>query len=346
MTTKAQVLTIKKEFQKDLLKKQNVSGVGIGYKVTGGVKTDQLCLVVMVNKKRKSAALTAQDMVPTEIQGIKTDVIEIGDVVIHKARTDWWRPAPPGVSIGHVDITAGTFGAVVRDVTTGQKLILSNNHVLANSNIAQPGDIILQPGKADGGQTPQANIGKLERFVTIQMDQSDDGGDDSPTCSFVKWLVSLLNFLATAVGSKHRVQAKKLIQTQAAEPNRVDAAVAKPLDSSAISDEIIDIGKVTDVESAELNMPVWKSGRTTGTTEGTITSINAYIQVGYGDGRTASFEDQILTTNMSSPGDSGSLLVSKANNKAVGLLFAGSDTVTVHSPIIFVMDALNIDFHI
>jgi len=345
MTTKAQVLTIKKEFQKDLLKKQNVSGVGIGYKVTGGVKTNQLCLVVMVNKKRKSEALTAQDMIPTEIQGIRTDVIEIGDIVIHKARTDWWRPAPPGVSLGHVDITAGTFGAVVRDVKTGQKLILSNNHVMANSNIAQPGDLILQPGRADSGQTPQANIAKLERFVTIQMDQSG-GDDDSPTCSFLKWLVSLLNFLASAVGSKHRVEGKRLVQNQAVEPNRVDAAVAKPLDASAISDEIIDIGKVTDIESAELNMPVWKSGRTTGTTEGTITSINAFIQVGYGDGRTASFEDQILTTNMSSPGDSGSLLVSKNNNKAVGLLFAGSDQVTVHSPIIFVMDALNIDFHI
>ncbi|RLI82922.1 MAG: hypothetical protein DRP01_09465, partial [Archaeoglobales archaeon] len=45
------------------------------------------------------------------------------------ARTERWRPAPGGVSIGHVEITAGTFGCRVFDWYTGRRLILSNNHV-------------------------------------------------------------------------------------------------------------------------------------------------------------------------------------------------------------------------
>jgi len=68
------------------------------------------------------------------------------------------------------------------------------------------------------------------------------------------------------------------------------------------------------------------------------------VQVGYGGGRTALFTNQILTTNMSKGGDSGSLLVDGEGNKAVGLLFAGSDEVTIHNPIGFVKDALRFRF--
>ena len=79
-------------------------------------------------------------------------------------------------------------------------------------------------------------------------------------------------------------------------------------------------------------------------TEGTITELNATVQVGYGGGKTALFENQIVTTNMSEPGDSGSLLVEAETNKAVGLLYAGSDEVTVHCPINRVLELLDIHF--
>lgn len=342
MLDKKRLMAIKKQYQFELLRKKNVIGVGIGYKATGGKITDELSLVSLVQNKVDSAELSTADLVPREIQGVITDVVQIGKVVAYKARTDRWRPAPPGVSIGHYHITAGTFGTVVRDVATGQRLILSNNHVLANSNEANIGDPILQPGPADGGRAPQDRIADLERFVPIQMDNGN-GGDD-PTCGIAQFTTSLLNTFAQITGSAHRIQAKRI--STAASPNLVDAAVAKPTDDSVITDEIIDIGKVNTVAEAELNMEVTKSGRTTGTTEGQITTLNAIIQVGYGGNLVATFEDQILTTDMSEPGDSGSLLVSKADKAAVGLLFAGSDTVTVHSPIQFVMDALNVDFNI
>ncbi len=79
------------------------------------------------------------------------------------------RPVPAGVSIGHPQITAGTFGCLVQD---GRGLfILSNNHVLANNNAAQPGDPILQPGPYDGGKnTARYEIGRLSSFVPIAFD--------------------------------------------------------------------------------------------------------------------------------------------------------------------------------
>ena len=325
--------------KKSLLKKENVTGVGYGYKYKGGKKTDETCLVVLVEKKQPISQLQKKDLVPAKIENVTIDVKEIGKIVIHKLRTDRWRPAPGGVSIGHYLITAGTLGAIVKDANTGEKLVLSNNHVLANSNDAAKGDAIIQPGAADGGKNPQDRVASLERFVRIEMTggDGDDGGSD---CIFAKSAAGVLNFFANVVGSSQRVYTQKVTQTA----NFVDAAVAKPSDDSAFDDEIIDIGKVSGSKAAELGMTVKKSGRTTATTEGTVETLNTTVQVGYGGGKTATFEGQILTSSMSQPGDSGSLLVDPSDNKAVGLLFAGSDSVTVHSPIDKVMELLEIEF--
>ena len=334
MATMDQIVQVKNSVQYNLMKKKNVTGVGIGYKETKGKVTDQLSLVVLVTKKEESSQLSTKDIIPSEIEGVITDVKQVGKIVIHKPRTDRWRPAPPGVSMGHQYITAGTFGAVVRDNGTNKKLVLSNNHVLANSNSAHQGDSIIQPGAADGGKVPQDRVADLERFVPIVFEKSDDA-----TCSIAKSITGIANFIARVFGSKSRLAA---IHVEPA-PNEVDAAVALPW-SDSIKDEILNIGIVIEARDPELEMKVKKSGRTTGLTEGKITTLNTRVEVGYHGGKIAIYENQVITTDMSRPGDSGSLLVEAESNKAVGLLFAGSDEVTVYSPIKRVMELLDIRF--
>jgi hypothetical protein len=83
------------------------------------------------------------------------------------------RPAEGGYSVGHYRITAGTLGTCCYDLNPfpgmPQKFyILSNNHVLANSNFANIGDPILQPGRVDGGVYPQDMIARLSRYVPIK----------------------------------------------------------------------------------------------------------------------------------------------------------------------------------
>ncbi|PYL21125.1 MAG: hypothetical protein DMF41_03690, partial [Verrucomicrobia bacterium] len=63
-----------------------------------------------------------------------------------------------------------------------------------------------------------------------------------------------------------------------------------------------------------------------------ITAINATVDVNYGGGKVARFVDQIVTTNMSAGGDSGSLVM-KRDNIAVGLLFAGSSVAMIANQI-------------
>jgi hypothetical protein len=95
---------------------------------------------------------------------------------------------------------------------------------------------------------------------------------------------------------------------------------------------------------ATLGQNVRKSGRTTDFTTGTVTLLNATVNVAYGATQTARFEGQIITTPMSQGGDSGSLIVDGTENKAVGLLFAGSAQATIFfNPIQEVLDALQIN---
>jgi hypothetical protein len=317
-----------------LMAKTNVVGVGRGFKVVQGRNTNQMCVVVLVRRKVPQAALETLAVIPKSLDGVETDVIEVGELVAQPTRTERWRPAPPGVSIGHYQITAGTFGVVVRDRATGNPLILSNNHVLANSNDGQIGDAILQPGVADGGQEATDTIAHLTRFSPLQFAVAP------ASCSIAKAVAWLGNSLARGLGSKHRLQA---YYTDPEASNAVDAAVAAPVDPASVTPEILEIGAVAGTRAAELGMSVRKSGRTTGFTMGQISVLDATVTVGYGTGKKARFDGQIISSPMSQPGDSGSLLVVGDSMQAVGLLFAGSDQATIFNPIDKVLEALQVD---
>jgi hypothetical protein len=286
----------------------------------------------MVRRKLPLAGLAPEEVVPPLVDAAPTDVLEVGHVRSFQARTGRWRPAPGGVSVGHFRVTAGTLGCVVRDRRTGQRAILSNNHVLADNNAAQPGDPILQPGAVDGGREENDTIARLERFVPILFQR------EPATCGLASGVAAVANAAARLVGSKHRLEAYR-IDPQAT--NTVDAAVARPLEDALVSDEILDIGVISGVAPAELAMAVRKSGRSSGFTTGQISVLDATVVVDYG-GRMAQFEGQIVTGAMSRPGDSGSLLVAADSLRAVGLLFAGSEQATIYNPIQAVLDSLEV----
>jgi hypothetical protein len=154
--------------EREIFNYENVMGVGAGFKTVKGKPTRDLGLVVFVEKKVKEEAgvLSKSGAVPPDIEGKKTDVVEVGriEALPFKGR---YRPAFPGCSIGHYRITAGTFGCMVQDKRTHAFKILSNNHVLANVNAASIGDPILQPGRYDGGVYPRDMIARLEKFVPL-----------------------------------------------------------------------------------------------------------------------------------------------------------------------------------
>ncbi len=303
--------------------RENLVGMGLGVKWTNGQPTGKPALLALVRQKVDAEELSDDDKIPSKIEGMQTDVLAVGDLFAGQAEAQEFealvlarrvRPVSGGYSVGHRNITAGTIATCVYDqfpqVAGGvgiptQYYILSNNHVLANSNNANHGDSILQPGPADGGVDPQDRIGTLSRFVPITFEP------DVPR-------------------ARHR--------------NLVDAALAKG-EFSDLKREIHWIGHVqgwlprTQITAG---MRVQKCGRTTNYSLGRITAVNATVDVNYGSGRVARFRDQIITSNMSAGGDSGSLIVDD-DNQAVGLLFAGSTMATIVNQIQHVRSLLRIE---
>lgn len=322
------------EAKKELMQKPNVVATGIGYKIVNGKPTKDLALICSVDTKKAKKALIESELIPATIQNIPTDVYPTGIIYAQQDPTGKFRPAPGGVSIGHVDITAGTLGCLVQK--NGVEYILSNNHVLANSNEGEIGDHIVQPGPTDGGSYPEDRIAELSEFIKINF----EGGNGGSTCSIANGTAGFLNALAAILGSKTRLQSRKLSETQA-EDNLVDCAIAKPLEKDFVKNEILNIGKIAGIAEGALGMSVKKSGRTTGLTTGTITQIDVTVSVSYGSNKTATFVDQLMAGNMSAGGDSGSAVLDTDNN-IVGLLFAGSSSSTIFNRIQNVFSALNV----
>jgi len=327
--------SVKKYNEKKILKKKNVVSCGIGNKTVRGEDTGELCLVVGVSRKQSFASLDSGDAIPFSIEGCNTDVVEIGTP---KAQvTDYFRPAPGGSSIGHIDISAGTLGCLVERFNPlftdlPEVFILSNNHVLADSNAGSPGDSILQPGPADGGKA-EDKIAELEDFVPIDF----GSGTLPPDCGIADFVAKAANFVARLVGSGHRLRP----YLPQAEPNLVDAAIARPTSADLVTSEIRRIGIPKGTAIVNVGDAVKKCGRTTNLTTGSVLQTDVTVQVQYGAGKIATFEDQLMSGEMSAGGDSGSIILN-SEDWVVGLLFAGSDTTTIFSPIENVLRALGI----
>ena len=338
----------------------NVIGFGSGVKWTNGEPTGREAMLVFVTSKVSDMALSSRDVVPRQMDdGTLTDVVAIGHVtaqqrVLNSPETDLFvrlpergleghpqetrapdmvgametepqllrrrmRPCPSGFSIGNVAITAGTLGSVVYDFQPGattdppapgvgvpsRYYVLSNNHVLAASNAAPIGSAILQPGPFDGGVDPQDRIATLTRFIPIQM---------APQVPLDRHN----NVVDAAIGQVEFADATREVYFNGA------PRAWRRKANVAVGDKIR------------------KTGRTTNVTFGRIISVDATVDVNYGTAGVARFHDQIVTTNISAGGDSGSLVTS-FDNVALGLLFAGSSQATIVNHIETVRSLLRVE---
>lgn len=74
---------VKERYEKELMMKANVLGVGIGLHKRAGEPTGGVSLVVMVTHKVPLDQLAPEDVIPSEIDGVSVDVQAVGDVKAH-----------------------------------------------------------------------------------------------------------------------------------------------------------------------------------------------------------------------------------------------------------------------
>ena len=253
--------------------------------------------------------LAAAARIPQRLEGYAVDVVVTGriDAVRATNPTLKARPAPSGFSVGHPDITAGTIGAKVRDAS-GNVYILSNNHVLANSNNASIGDATLQPGPFDGG-TSADQIGTLADFEEIVM------GGASNTMDAAVALVNGADLLGRTPDDAYGAPGTSVYT------------------GGLLNKGVQKYGRTT--------------GLTTGTVSETNLTVSVcYVPRGmFSCAEAATFTGQIGITpgTFSAGGDSGSLIVTNdASKDLVGLLFAGSSTRTIANPIAPVLDRFGV----
>jgi hypothetical protein len=251
--------------------------------------------------------------IPASIDGVPTRLVLTEGFTAQSCPTGptgaCTRPVPPGVSSGHFQVTAGTLGALVEDAA-GKQYALSNNHVFANSNQASIGDPIVQPGPFDGGSGPNPGdvIGTLAAYQPVQ-------------------------FCGGPCGVASPV-------------NTIDAAIAAVAPGKVQRQTVCGwTPAITTVAPSQLvpgSTAVKKCGRTTGATSGTVMATGASVVISYGS-QQARFDGQVVTTSLSQPGDSGSLIVD-AGGHPVALLTGGDVSYTIGNPIASVLGRFGVTF--
>ncbi len=337
--------TVQQDNEDNLLDLPNVVGVALGNRIRNEVETDEPVISVLVSQKTPPELLRDNERVPRKIKGAATDVVEVGDIfaegttvtVAEKGEeqieeeeilreeplreipvpeiqpqaapspslTRRMRPAMGGFSVGPYRGPTGTIATGCYDLTPFPGMP-QKYYILSNNHVL-------------------AGTNRFPLGWPILQPGHADGG----------------TYPRDMIGRLSRYVTIHFISGPRRPTNQIDAAIAE-VNLQDLGREIFWVGHVQRLYTApRVGDIVEKAGRTTGFTTGRVRNVNATVNVNYGGGRVARFARQIITTRMSAPGDSGSLVTDR-DEGAVGLLFAGSPTVTILNNILFVQSRLRI----
>jgi hypothetical protein len=218
----------------------------------------------------------------------------------------------PGLSISHFSGFAGSLGCLVsRDDYLG---VLGASHVLGMNNTASEGDPILHPGNPDGPAVAENKLGTLVSYRLLVHYQST---------------LAKVTIANTADAALVRILDEDRCPTVNWVPNPKDPEERR-----------ISIKGIVSAEQLfeHLGAPMYKLGRTSGFTRGTLEYSNVQrYPIRLPDGKVYIYEDIacIKTTEGSSfsePGDSGSLVYTE-EGLGIGLVIGGSNQYTFVSPL-------------
>jgi hypothetical protein len=304
--------------EQELLANPNVLHVSVGLKETNGTVSDQLCVRVYVKHKKDRASVPADELIPTEVNGVPTDVNTVGEFEFSDDNTKY-RPIKGGIQISNrivvlndagtgTEMSRGTLGCMAIDTTDDAPVMLSNWHVLYGS-AGRTGDKVYQPPPTS---VPPAQLGDLPVRPT---DDADKVGvlrrkEISSNCDGAIATIDVSS-CCHCCGIHYSNEINGL------------SVGGRPPRNTIVGDQ-----------RAVSGMPVFKVGKSTGRTEGRVVDDNHPSFSITKDGTTHTFTGQIAIQNINSAqpfsthGDSGSVIIN-LDNKIVGLLFASGRNIPI-----------------
>ena len=292
------------------LPETNIVGVGLGEQISAGKHTGVMAVKFLVRIKYPENQVPNNQRLPETIDGHPVDVEQVGTFrrfmaapAVPNPRTRI-RPAQPGCSVGFQDPNNQFIMAGTFGALVKKG---AQQFILSNNHVL-----------AD------------ENKLAIGSPIFQPGFLDAGTPPTTDAIATLSKFAPLVLGT----------------PNQVDCAIAKLKNDGIANASILFIGPPTGKTPAQIDMIVHKFGRTTSFTVGRITSVETDVSVQYEAGL-LTFENQLIITGLnaqpfSAAGDSGSLILERSTNKAVGLLFAGSSSHTIANHIDDVLKAMQV----
>lgn len=284
----------------------------VTYSAPSGIPAAPVFVVATVNGNGATAPLRVLvdnrgiDSNPVSNQAIQPGMAALGTSGGNDGDYDTYQDSKGNTFVA--DCCGGTLGALVRD-PQGNDYILSNNHVLAESDQGRVGDTIDQPGLIDGACTPLNRPGSVVNPV------------------------GTLKYIVPLASPQTNVDAALALAAPGAfEPNGAILGLGKPGADGQLSAAPPMAGTGEALTAANLGMEVAKSGRTTGLTCSNIEAVALTVKIDYYKdcAETQPYTTKIFTnqigisgSHFTDSGDSGALVLNAANSEAIGLYFAG-----------------------
>jgi hypothetical protein len=266
-----------------------VRGIGITENAVAGNPAGGAALLMLVDALDPSGA----SLPSVSEHGIPIIYEEVGEIRASAGYQAKYRPVQGGVSIAPCARQySGTLGCVVQ--SNGTKYILSNNHVLADTNTLPAGSTISQQSIPDGGACPADVIASLSFFVPVAIN------GQTPVDAAIAAIARGVNF-----------------DPRILRDNGVVEKLVAPITAPVINMAVQKSGRTTG----------W-------TKAATVRAIALTIAVVYPTGQSTihnTFSVKRVSGAFSMAGDSGSLITTDPGNQPVGLLFAGDNNFTTYA---------------
>ena len=306
--------------KRELLQKANTLAVGIGIKESGGEFTEEISYRVFVTEKKNPSELAPGDLIPREVQGVRTDVImpyHIKDrpavCGTERETLTRHRPLRAGIAISTDSVTYGTlgwFGVLDMD---DSRILLTNKHVLYDST---------SETTTTSKPTAQPQLGSVSTCCCCEC------GSDNVIADSLIGIRDLSPPTATSVDCA-------IARIKAANAGDISMVIANDATSTVLS--------VSGTAAATVGQNVRKIGARSGFTRGTVVHIGDVAAAGTdpAGGTIAIRTGQVLIIPdaaetyqvndrgtckfaFSNNGDSGSVILNDSD-QIVALLYGGDE---------------------